>query len=282
MSTSGKDREKDWQEELQEYDDYIEEMEELDEELDEIDEELEEMRRGRGAVLRVIAFFTAFAFLGLVVLTSLPAVRAPLADLVSRSLQLERDIDVQQLQKAVVQIDVVARESIMAKQKSGTGFNIDSRGIIVTNHHVIEDARNMTIKFPNGEIFKADRWTSKPEMDLAVITLRGEGLPTVPLDSSNLPSPGDKVRVVGNPLGLNNIIADGKVEQYLRLKDSPERVFSIDAPVYPGNSGSPVFNSEGRVVGVIFATWKQEAEDKEKTVGLAVPVKEVLELAKGF
>ena len=249
---------------------------------DEFDEELEEMRRGRSVLVRVVAFFTAVAFLGLVVLTSLPAFRAPLSELVAESLQLEKDINVKQLQRAVVQINVVARESIAAQQKSGTGFNIDPRGVIVTNHHVIENAQNMTIKFPNGDIFKADHWSSRPEIDLAVIGLKGESLPAVPLDSSGFPSRGDKIRVVGNPLGLNNIVAEGRVKDYLQLKDRPGRIFTIDAPIYRGNSGSPVFNREGRVVGVIFATWNRESQGKNDKVGLAIPVQEVLQMNKSF
>lgn len=231
-------------------------------------------------LLRVVAIITAVAFLGLVAATSWPALQAPLGDLISRSLQLEKNIDTRRLQSAVVQIQVVARKQgalAPVEQKSGTGFNIDPQGIIVTNHHVIEDALNMVINFPNGEVYKAVNWVSKPEFDLAVVILHGEKLPVVPLNVDDQLAPGDKIRVVGNPLGLNNIVAEGRVEQYLMVGDKPARAFGISAPIYPGNSGSPVFDHDGRVVGVVFGNMYRQVNGEEKVTGLAIPVKELLD-----
>lgn len=231
-------------------------------------------------LLRVVAIITVVAFLSLVTATSWPALQAPLGDLISRSLQLEKDIDIRRLQSAVVQIQVVARKQgalAPVEQKSGTGFNIDPQGIIVTNHHVIENALNMVINFPNGEVYKAVNWVSKPEFDLAVVMLQGEKLPVVPLNVDDQPAPGDKIRVVGNPLGLNNIVAEGRVEQYLMIGDKPASVFGISAPVYPGNSGSPVFDHDGRVVGVVFGNMYRQVNGEEKVTGLAIPVKELLD-----
>ncbi len=233
--------------------------------------------------LRIVALVTALSFLGLVAITSWPTLQAPLGDLVARSLQLEKDINIQRLQDAVVQIKVVARKQgalALVEQKSGTGFNIDSRGMIVTNHHVIKDALNMVISFPNGEIYKAVNWASKPEFDLAVITLQADKLPVVPINIEEQPAPGDKVRVVGNPLGMNNIIAEGQVEQYMMFGDKPARVFGISAPVYPGNSGSPVFDHNGRVVGVVFGNLHRQVDGMDKVTGLAIPIQEVLDLNK--
>jgi S1-C subfamily serine protease len=233
--------------------------------------------------LRIVALFTAVAFLGLVGITSWPALQAPLGDLVTRSLQLEKDIDIQRLQAAVVQINVLARKQgalATVEQRSGTGFNIDGRGVIVTNHHVIKDALNMVITFPDGKVYKAVNWASKPEFDLAVITMQADQLPVVPLNTEEQPASGDKVRVVGNPLGLNNVVAEGQVEQYLMVGDKPARVFGISAPVYPGNSGSPVFDHDGRVVGVVFGNWHRQVNGVDKVTGLAIPIQEVLDLHK--
>ncbi|WP_449241370.1 S1C family serine protease [Desulfoscipio gibsoniae] len=232
-------------------------------------------------LLRIVALITALAFLGLVAATSWPVLQAPVGDLISRSLQLEKDIDIQRLQAAVVQIKVVARKQgalAPVEQKSGTGFNIDSCGIVVTNHHVIEDALNMAITFPDGKVYKAVSWVDRPEFDLAVVTLQADDLPVVPLNADKSPVPGDKIRVVGNPLGLNNIVAEGRVEQYLMVGGKPDRVFSISAPVYPGNSGSPVFDREGRVVGVVFGNLHRQVDGADKVTGLAIPVQEVLNL----
>jgi S1-C subfamily serine protease len=237
----------------------------------------EEPRRS-SLVKRMVALVTVIAFMGLVVATSWPGLQFPLADLLAKSLQMEKDIDVKRLQEAVVQIDVVSRlkgSSLAAERRSGTGFNIEPGGLIITNHHVIEGALNMAITFPGGKICRAVSWTSKPEFDLAWIKLQEDALPVVPVSREKMPAPGEKVKVVGNPLGLNNVVVEGKLDQYLRVGGNPEVVFSIDAPIYPGNSGSPVFNSDNDVIGVVFASYQSEIDGKKKVFGLAVPVKEV-------
>ncbi|MCG8402569.1 MAG: S1C family serine protease [Firmicutes bacterium] len=287
---------------LDEYDEYLEEGYEDDHDKDyPEDYDLEYLKRfeehddgggdgytderpRKSPLLRVVALVTVLAFLGLAVAASLPATQFPLAELVGKSLQLQKDIDVQRLQAAVVQIDVVSRQGISfaGGGRSGTGFNIKPGGFIVTNHHVIDGALNMTITFPDGGIYPAESWASKPELDLAVIKLRTEKeLPVAPVDFSGLPGQGDGVRVVGNPLGLNNLVVEGKIEGYMRLEDRPELVFSIDVPVYPGNSGSPVFGRNGEVIGVVFARYHRQVDGEEKIFGLAVPIKEILDIETG-
>ncbi|KJS18410.1 MAG: hypothetical protein VR69_00885 [Peptococcaceae bacterium BRH_c4b] len=230
----------------------------------------------RSILFRLVALFTALAFISLITLTYLPILNLPIVELVSKSLHYKKNIDDQLLQ-AVVKINVVSRKkgsSFAVEQKSGTGFNISSDGLLVTNYHVIEDALNITISFPNGNIYSAAHWSGKPEYDLALITLNKSNLPTVPLNMSKPPVSGDQVRIVGNPLGLNNIVVEGEVKQYLTLKG--QKVFSIVAPIYPGNSGSPVYDRSGKVVGVIFGSLHRNDVKNDVDLGLAVPITDML------
>ncbi|MCL2336499.1 MAG: serine protease [Firmicutes bacterium] len=242
---------------------------------DDDDWEAESAKAAKPPWLRLVALGTVLIFFALAFVVSWAALPFPLADLVNRSLELQKGGGVRQLQAPVVQINVVARQgaAIGAENKSGTGFNISPEGLIVTNRHVIEGALNMTITFSNGKIYKAQSWHTQSDYDLAVIKLQGENLPVAPVNQGGYPQIGEQITVVGNPLGLNKVVADGTVDGYLRVGDSPGPVFSIDVPVYPGNSGSPVFNSSGQVIGVVFANYQKEVNGQTKTCGLSVPIR---------
>jgi S1-C subfamily serine protease len=235
----------------------------------------------RRVLFKTAALITLLAFIGLVASTSFQAFRdAPFSGLITKSFHLKKGME-NNLMQAVVQVQVVARKkgaSIAVEQKNGTGFNIDPQGLIVTNRHVVEDALNVVVEFSDGRVFKAVNWSSISDYDLAVINLDSTGLPVVYLKERGSPQPGDRIRVVGNPLSLNNIVVEGTVKEYLNVGGKSNQVFTIDAPIYPGNSGSPVYDLNDRVVGVVFGTIHPSGKATEEVEGLAIPIIELFRL----
>ena len=224
---------------------------------------------------RVIALFLVLVFFGGVVITSWPGLHLPSLDFIFKSPALSRDARTQQLQAAVVRLTVLARPEAPSgyppvSQRTGTGFNIDPAGIIVTNDHVVRNAVRIVVTFPDGGIYNVRHWTGKSEWDLAVLELAGapRHLPFVPLGDSGRSGAGDEITVIGNPLGLENIVIRGTLGRPRRLPDDRTPVLELDAPIHPGHSGSPVINASGRVIGVVFATVGSGTE----TRGLALPV----------
>ena len=246
------------------------------------EDELNEEEIGkRSPFIKFIALITVLGFLVMVFGSTISAINSPIAELLPKSLRLKKDLDINMLD-SVVQIKTVSRKNyVIASQSSGTGFNIHPGGIIVTNYHVIEEALTMVVTFPDGKTYKAESWVSEPEYDLAIIKLDGSNLPNVPLNTSHSPAKGEKIKVVGNPLSYNNVVVEGKVDSYIRVKGNSGQVMVLDAPIHPGNSGSPVFNDSGEVVGVVFGSLRtadKKAEENNK--GLAVPIGRVLEMLK--
>ena len=135
-------------------------------------------------------------------------------------------------------------------QVFGTGFLVDSSGTIVTNFHVVRSLTKATVKLPNGDTF--DRVTVRAidqAKDLAILQVPGFGLPTLQLGNSDAVVQGDSVLLIGSPLGLQGTVSSGLVSA-IRPIDG-YRVFQTDAAANPGNSGGPMINEAGLVVGVL-------------------------------
>jgi tol-pal system protein YbgF len=132
----------------------------------------------------------------------------------------------------------------------GTGFILSPDGIIVTNHHVVAGATHVQVKLTNGWLFSALGVVGfSEEKDLALIKVSAPALPSLRLGNSDRLEAGERVVVIGNPLGLENTVADGLVSSIRQIQNGI-KVIQITAPISEGNSGSPIFNMRGEVVGV--------------------------------
>ncbi|MEQ8849622.1 trypsin-like peptidase domain-containing protein [Botrimarina sp.] len=144
----------------------------------------------------------------------------------------------------------------MMLEGQGSGFVVDKEGYVITNNHVVEGAQRLLVEFTNGEQSDASIVGRDPPTDLAVLKIDGGDLPTLEWADSDDLQMGDLVWAVGSPFGLENTISFGIVSSTSRRSGSGltrypyQEFFQSDAAVNPGNSGGPMVNMEGKVVGV--------------------------------
>lgn len=205
----------------------------------------------------IIAFALVFNVVALLPQTfSIPAL-----DFLVTSAKLSTDANIKEYKKAVVVIE--------AENSRGTGFSISSDGVILTNHHVVEGEDTVTLAFPDEGLFTAAVVESFPEIDLAVLEVEGNELPYLELAEETTFDTEELVSFVGNPLRFQGIANEGNIIDYTYLKNWEEAVVMIKAPIYRGNSGSPIINEAGQVIGVVFATLDH---DEHGRVGLFIPI----------
>jgi S1-C subfamily serine protease len=131
-----------------------------------------------------------------------------------------------------------------------SGFIIRSDGIIVTNHHVVANAKAMAVKLPSGEVYRnVYLLSSDPINDLAFLKIEAVDLPTIPLGNSNNVQLGDEVLLFGAPQGLEQTVSNGLISG-IRL-DNGVRVLQTSAAASHGSSGGPLLNRSGEAVGVM-------------------------------
>lgn len=167
---------------------------------------------------------------------------------------------------------------------SGSGFVISDDGYILTNYHVIEDAYNggyeVKVMFYDGSTYTAEIMGYERNNDIAVLKIDAEGLDAASLGTSDSLYVGDTVYAVGNPLGeLNYSMTSGMVSATDRLITTEEgtmTMFQFDAAVNEGNSGGPVYNTSGQVVGVVTA---KSNEDGTEGLGFAIPIDDAVRIA---
>jgi S1-C subfamily serine protease len=171
---------------------------------------------------------------------------------------------------------------IYYSQVQGSGFIYDVTGqiVVITNYHVVNDAVNITITFANGNVYPATVLGSDPYAELAVLTSEAPEYEYFPLEiaSSSSLHVGDPVMVVGTPYGLTGSMSTGYVSSLGRTLSEETtggfviaNVIQTTAALNPGNSGGPVLNYEGQVIGIATAI----VEDSEG-LGFAIPSNTIL------
>jgi S1-C subfamily serine protease len=155
----------------------------------------------------------------------------------------------------------------------GSGFIIDSNGMILTNAHVVSGADSVTVTLKDGRKLKGEVKGVDEPSDLAVVKIDGKDLPVAALGNSQDLKVGDWAIAVGNPLGLDNTVTLGIISTLNRssaqvgIPDKRLDFIQTDAAINPGNSGGPLVNEQGEVIGINTAI-RADAQG----IGFAIPI----------
>ena len=147
----------------------------------------------------------------------------------------------------------------LAVRGQGSGFIIGADGLILTNAHVVRGAKEVNVKLADRREFQARVLGSDRQSDIAVLKIEAQGLPTVPLGDPRQLRVGEWVLAIGSPFGFENSVTAGVVSAKGRSlpDDSAVPFIQTDAAVNPGNSGGPLFNTRGEVVGINSQTFSR-------------------------
>jgi S1-C subfamily serine protease len=164
----------------------------------------------------------------------------------------------------------------------GSGFVIDKAGHIVTNYHVVQGANLIQVSFSNNERFKAKVVGVDPSTDVAVlkVNVKSRALKTLTLGNSDAVRVGDQVIAIGNPFGLDRSVTAGIVSAVQRRIEAPNNlsiahVIQTDAALNHGNSGGPLLNAQGDVIGVNAQIETGGQSQGNVGIGFAIPINTV-------
>ena len=154
----------------------------------------------------------------------------------------------------------------------GSGFIVGADGIIMTNAHVVKGATDVTVKLTDRREYKAKVLGSDPKTDIAVLKINANNLPVVTLGNSDNLRVGEWVLAIGAPFGFENTVTAGVVSAKGRSlpDDSAVPFIQTDVAVNPGNSGGPLFNARGEVVGINSQIYSQSGG--YQGVSFAIPI----------
>ena len=166
------------------------------------------------------------------------------------------------------------RDPDVPRQGSGSGFIVDANGYILTNNHVVEGAERITVTLADGRTFRGELAGADPAIDVALVKIPGApGLPEAPLGNSDELRPGEWVCAIGNPLGYVHSVTVGVVSFIGRklFDQSLDDYIKTDAAINFGNSGGPLINTRGEVVGINSAI-----SSRATSIGFAVPINQAV------
>ena len=169
---------------------------------------------------------------------------------------------------------------VSERQATGSGVIVDPEGYIVTNAHVVRNARRIDVNIlridergqePHGHLVPAKLIGLDRQVDIAVVKIDGRDLPTLSFVNSDTLRQGQLVLAVGSPLGLQNSLTHGVISATFRQLDpeSPMVYIQTDAPINPGNSGGPLLDVEGRVAGINTMIFSESGGNEG--IGFAIP-----------
>lgn len=190
--------------------------------------------------------------------------------------------------KSVVAVSSTVQTNYYGQTRQGTstgsGFIISDDGYVVTNHHVVEGATDVTVTLSTGDEYTAKVIGSDSLNDVALLKVEATGLPAVKLGSSDKLAIGDMVYAIGNPLGsLTATLTVGYVsgkDRQVTTDNSTINMIQTDAAINSGNSGGPLFNMYGEVVGITSAKYSGTTSSGASIEGIsfAIPIDDVMSI----
>ena len=157
---------------------------------------------------------------------------------------------------------------------AGSGAIVDAkRGLVVTNFHVVQNARAVEVGLRDGRQLPAEPVALAPNLDLAILRIQGRNFEALSLADSNKLEVGQAVVAIGNPFGLGQTVTAGIVSAKDRAitQGDDRRFIQTDAPINPGNSGGPLIDTTGRIVGINSALFSPDRGQGNVGIGFAIP-----------
>ena len=161
--------------------------------------------------------------------------------------------------------------SVSQEEGSGSGIIVDKSGVVLTNAHVVGGSRTVEVGLADGRTLNGQVLGRDPTLDVAVVRVPAQNLPVAPIGDSDKLEVGQSAIAIGNPLGLERTVTAGVVSAVNRNPRgiSLDGLIQTDAAISPGNSGGPLVDSHGRVIGINTAVLAGEGASG---LGFAIPI----------